>query len=188
MGKVILDMSMSLDGFISALDESDGRLHNWFFAPSGGEEGADSAVIDESIRTTGAILMGRRAYNLGDEYDGFVDTPYRVPHVVLTHEIPEKAAKGETPFIFVTDGIESALAQAKAAAGDKNVVVGGGANIAQQYVKAGLVDEIQIHLVPVLLGAGIRLFDQLSTEQIEMEITRVIKSPEATHLTYRVVR
>jgi dihydrofolate reductase len=188
MGKVILDMSMSLDGFISALDETDGRLHNWFFGPSDGEKGSNTAVIDESIRTTGAILMGRNTYNLGDQFDGFADTPYRVPHVVLTHDIPEKAAKGETRFVFITDGIESALAQAQAAAGDKNVVVGGGANTAQQYIKAGLVDEIQIHLVPVLFGAGIRSFDQLGTEPTELEITRAIESPDATHLTYRVVK
>jgi len=89
---------------------------------------------------------------------------------------------------FVTDGIESTLKQAKAAAGDKDVVVGGGANTAQQLMKAGLLDEIQIHLIPVLLGAGIRLFDHIGTEPIELETTRVIEAPDVTHLRFRVVK
>ena len=97
-------------------------------------------------------------------------------------------AKGAEAFTFITDGIESALQQAKAAAGDKNVVVGGGANIVRQFLKAGLIDEIQIHLVSVLLGRGIRLFDHLGTEQIQLESTGMIDSPGVTHLRFRVIK
>jgi dihydrofolate reductase len=96
--------------------------------------------------------------------------------------------KGPTTFTFVTDGIESALAQARAAAGDRDLCEIGGAGIAQQYLKAGLVEEMNIHLAPVLLGAGTRLFDQLGAERIELECTRVIASPRATHLRFRVVK
>jgi dihydrofolate reductase len=163
-------------------------LHDWFFPPSGTVPAGDAEVIDESVKTTGAIVMGRRAYDLGDKVDGFLDTSYRVEHFVLSHDIPEQVAKGETTFTFVTDGIESALEQAKAAVGNKDVAVGGGASIAQQALKAGLVDEIQIHLVPVLLGEGIRLFEHLGAEQIELEQTRVIESPFATHLRFRVIK
>jgi dihydrofolate reductase len=184
VGTVLLDMTMSLDGFVAGSNDEDAGLHDWFFAPSGGSGG----VVDESVRTTGAIVMGRRAYDLGDKVDGFVDTPYKVEHFVLTHDVPEKVARGETAFTFVTDGIESALKQAKAAAGDKNVAVGGGANTAQQFIRAGLVDEIQIHLVPVLLGDGIRLFEHLGAEKVQLEKTRVIESPGVTHLRFHVVK
>ncbi|SRR6266566_2028546 len=106
---------------------------------------------------------------------------------VVSHDVPEKVAKGSTTFTFVTDGIESALKQAHSAAGDKHVGVGG-ANTAQQYLKAGLLDEIHIHLVPVLLGEGRRLFEHLGTKHIELENTRVIESPGVTHLKFRVVK
>ncbi|MBI1879896.1 MAG: dihydrofolate reductase [Chloroflexi bacterium] len=184
MGKVILDMSMLLDGFIAGPNNESGGLHDYFFSPSG-----DTVkVIEEGFKTTGVIVMGRRAYNMGAEQDGFVDNPYQVPTFVLTHAVPEKVAKGAEAFTFVTDGIESILKQAKAAAGDKNVVIGGGANTAQQFMKAGFIDEIQIHLVPVLLGDGIRLFDHLGTEHIELESTRVIAASDVTHLQFRVIK
>ncbi len=188
MATVLLDMAMSLDGFIAGPDDEPEGLHDWFFPPSGTVTAGDAEVIDESIKTTGAIVIGRRAYDLGDRVDGFVDTPYRVEHFVLTHDVPEQVAKGETTFTFVTDGIESTLEQAKAAAGDRNVAVGGGASIAQQCIRDGVIDEIQIHLVPILLGEGIRLFRLLGAEQIELERTRVIESPFATHLRFRVVK
>jgi len=182
MGKVLLDMAMSLDGFIAGPNDEDGGLHNYFFSPSG----ATAEVIEEGFKTTGTIIMGRRAYDVGAQQDGFVDNPYQVPTFVLTSDVPKQAAKGAEAFIFVTDGIESALKQAKAAAGDKDVVIGGGAATAQQFLKAGLLDEIQIHLVLVLLGEGKRLFDHLGTEHIELESTRVIESPGVTHLRFRV--
>lgn len=115
--------------------------------------------------------------------------PFRHPVFVITHEAREKEVKdGGTTYTFVTDGIESALEQAKAAAGDKDVKVAGGANTVQQYIKAGLLDEIQVHIAPVLLGDGIRLFDHLGAERIELEKTRVIESPGVTHLRFRVVK
>ena len=132
-------------------------------------------------------MAGGRRYDLVDGWGGRHPIQ-RVPVFVISHDIPEELPKGATPFTFVTNGIESALTQAKAAAGDKNVYVVGGANIAQQCIKAGLLDEIQLHLVPVLLGDSIRLFDHLSTEPIELESTRVIQGAGVTHLTFRVVK
>jgi dihydrofolate reductase len=183
MGKVLLDMAMSLDGFIAGPNDEDGGLHNYFFSPSG----ATVAVIEEGFKTTGAIVMGKRSYNIGAQQDGFVDNPYQVPTFILTHAVPDKVAKGAETFTFVTDGIESALQQAKAAAGDKYVVIGGGANTAQQFLRGGFVDEIQLHLVSALLGAGIRLFNQLGAGQIELESTRVIEAARVTHLRFRVI-
>ena len=179
MGKVVLDMAMSLDGFIAGPNNEDGGLHNYFFSPAG----ATGGVIEEGFKTTGAIIMGRRSYNLGAEQAGFEDNPYQVPTFILTHTVPEKVTKGGEGFIFVTDGLESLLKQAKAAAGDKDVVIGGGANIAQQFLKAGFIDEIQLHLVPVLLGAGLRLFDHLEAESIKLENAGVIACADETHLT-----
>jgi dihydrofolate reductase len=184
MAKVILDMSMSLDGFISAPNDEDGGLHNWYFSPSS----VSAAVIAELIDSTGAIMMGRRAYNLGDQFDGYVDNPYKVPHIVLTHHPPEKIAKGETAFVFVTDGVQSAVEQAKRAAGEKNVVIGGGANTARQCLNAGVVDEIQIHLIPVLFNRGLRLFDDINSQAIGLEKVRVIEVPNVTHLHFKVIQ
>jgi len=175
-------MAMSLDGFIAGPNDEDRGLHTWYFAPSGGA----TVVIDELLHTIGALVVGRRTYDIGAQQGGFADSPYRVPHFVLSYRAPP--VQGEPPIIFVQDGIESALAQAKAAAGAKDVCISGGANVAQQYLKAGLLDEIQIHLVSVLLGDGIRLFDQLSAARIELERTRVIESPGVTHLRFRVVK
>jgi dihydrofolate reductase len=180
MGKVVLDMAMSLDGIVD-----NDSLYNWYFSS---ENTKSAAVIAEIIDTTGAILMGKRAYDQADAVDAYLDNPYRVPHFVVTHHIPAKVAAGTTRFTFVTDGIESALQQAITAAGNKDVTIGGGANIARQYLKAGLVDEIQIHLVPVLLGSGSRLFDQIGTQPIELESVRVIESTHVTHLKYRVIK
>jgi dihydrofolate reductase len=181
--KFLLDMAMSLDGFIAGSNDEDDGLHNYFFSPAG----PTKEVIEEGFRTAGTIIMGRRAYEVGAAQDGFADNPYQVPTFILTHHVPEKVTKGAETFVFVTDGVESALEQAKAAAGDKYVVVGGGAQIAQQYLNAGLVDEIQIHLIPILLGQGIRLFDQIGTEHIELKKTRVIEGSGVTDLRFRVV-
>ena len=184
MGKVYLDMSMSLDGFVSGLNDADEGLHNWYFNPAP----VDKAVIDELKDTVGAIVMGRRSYQMGADYDGYADNPYsHVPHLVLTHQLPSPLPESDTNFIFVTDGIESLIRQAQAAAGDKDVVIGGGANLVQQLLKAGLLDEIQIHLVPVLIGAGTRLFDNLETPTT-LEKTQTIEGIGVTHLTYRVVK
>ena len=182
MSKVILDMAMSLDGFIAGPDDADIGLHNWFFSPSP----ADQQIIDE-INEAGAIIIGKRTYTIGDEYDAFVDNPHPVEHFVLTHEVPQRLPKGDTGFTFVTDGVASAITQARAAAGDRVVAVGGGASNAQQCLNAGLIDEIQIHLVPVIAGEGIPLFANLEKPPV-LEQTRVVESPAATHITYRVIK
>jgi dihydrofolate reductase len=182
--KVLLDMAMSLDGFIAGPNDEDHGLHDYFFA----SVGPTKEVIEEGFRTTGAIIIGRRSYEVGAAQDGFEDNPYQVPTFILTHHLPETVAKGAETFIFVTDGIESALEQARVAAGDGYVVVGGGANIAQQYLNARLLDEIQIHLIPTLLDQGIRLFDHLDMESIELESTGVIEGSGVTHLRFRVIK
>jgi dihydrofolate reductase len=216
MAKLTLDISMSLDGFIAGpnqtLDEPLGKggdqLHKWAFAAksfrethglSGGETNVDSELIEESLRNTGATVMGRRMFSGGQgpwEDDPNADAwwgddpPFHHPVFILTHHAREPVAKqGGTTFTFVTDGIQSALEPARAAAGAKNVAVGGGADVAQQYLEAGLLDELQINLAPVLLGGGVRLFENhLGPEPFELECTRTIESPAVTHLTYRVVK
>lgn len=216
MPKLTLELSMSLDGFIAGpkqtLDEPLGRggeqLHNWAFATrafrethgmSGGEDNLDSEIGTEYIRGTGATIMGRRMFSGGEgpwESDPNADAwwgdepPFHHPVFVVTHHAREPVAKqGGTTFTFVTDGIESALEQARAAANGKDVVIGGGANVSQQYLAAGLLDELQIHLVPVFLGDGVRLFEsRFGLERHALECTRVIESPAVTHLRYRVLK
>ena len=185
MGKVILDLSISLDGFIAGPNDEDMTLHNWYFSSV---DARNKDIVDGLVKSLGAIIMGRRSFDLGDKQDGFVDNPYDATNVVLSHSVPEKPAKGDTKFIFVSDGIESALEKAKAAAGNKDVAIGGGANVAQQYLKAGLIDEIQLHIVPILIGEGICLFEHLGDKPIELEKVRVIDTPDVTHLQYRVVK
>jgi dihydrofolate reductase len=148
-------------------------------------------VLQESIASTGAVLMGRRAYDMGDP-EGFEDYEYQVPIFVLTHRPPARPPKGP-PITFVTDGVESAVAKAKAAARGKDVTVIGGAATAQECISSGVLDELQIHLVPMLLGEGLRLFEHLGTQAIKLERTRVRESPWAghprvTHLRYKVIR
>jgi dihydrofolate reductase len=215
MGAVVCNLSMSLDGFIAGpnqtleqpLGEGGEGLHQWAFAAaswrerhglSGGEANPDSEVVEETLRNTGATVMGRRMFSGGEgrwEEDPNADAwwgddpPFGHPVFVLTHHAREPVAKqGGTTFNFVTDGIEAALERARAAAGEGDVSVAGGANVVQQYLGAGLLDELQIHLVPVLLGNGVRLLDRLDSERIEVQKSRVIDSPAVTHLSYRVVR
>jgi dihydrofolate reductase len=215
MTKLTLDISMSLDGFVAGpnqtLEEPLGkggeRLHEWVtrleawrepHGLEGGETNADSEVVTEALAAAGAIVMGRRMFSGGEgpwEDDPNPDAwwgdnpPFHVPVFVLTHHERETVVKeGGTTFTFVTDGIESALEQARAAAGDKNVALGGGADVVQQYLKAGLLDELQIHVVPVLLGGGVSLFGRLAVDAAELEQTRVIASPSVAHLRYSVRR
>jgi dihydrofolate reductase len=210
MTRLFCDISMSLDGFVAGpnqtleqpLGEGGEKLHEWAFGLAsfrerhgleGGETNADSEVVEETLRTTGAVVMGRRMFSGGEgpwqddpNADGWWgdDPPFRVPVFVLTQHARETVIKqGGTSFTFVTDGIKSALDQARAAAGTKDVLVAGGASVVQQYLEAGLLDELQIHLAPVLLGEGVRLFDRLAPA--ELEATRVIASPAVTHLTFR---
>jgi dihydrofolate reductase len=179
MGTVFVDMVMSLDGFVAGPNNDDSGLHDWYFAPSGHAVG----VIDELLQTIGAMIISKRSF--GDQPEGF-DTPYKVPHFVLTHTSRQTVTNGDVPFIFVADGIASALAQAQAAAGEKAICVAGGAMTVQQFLNAGLVDEVQIHLVSKLLGDGLRLFEQGTP--LNLERTRVLESPGVTHLRFRVVK
>jgi dihydrofolate reductase len=215
MARLTFDISMSLDGFIAGpnqtleqpLGEGGEQLHEWAVAlasfrerhgMSGGETGADDDVWRESLASQGAILMGRRMFSGGagpweddPNADGWWgdDPPFRVPVFVLTHHARKPVTKqGGTTYTFVTDGIESALEQAREAAGDEDVHIAGGADVVQQYLGAGLLDEFQVHVVPVLLGSGVRLFDELGTERPMLELTRVIGSPTVSHLSYRVVK
>ena len=176
---VFLDMATSLDGFIAGPNGEDGGLHDWYFSPSGD----GTTILEELSQNIGAMVIGKRTF--GIQPDGF-DTPYKVPHFVLSHEAREPAEKGGATFVFVTDGLKSALEQAKAAAGDKDVCIAGGADTAQQYLKAGLVDEVQLHLVPVLLGGGLRLFE--AGVEAQLERVRVLESPQAIHLKFRVIK
>ena len=209
MARLRFQISMSLDGFIAGpnqseehpLGEGGEQLHEWALtlaawrAPhgyEGGEVNASSEVMEEALQNIGATVMGRNMFGgrgeWGDEpWDGWWgdDPPFHTPVFVVTHHAREPLEKdGGTTFHFVTDGIESALQRARDAAGGKDVALGGGAQVAQQYLKAGLVDELTIHLVPVLLGGGERLFDDLGTADLGLEGVRAIQAPGVTHLTY----
>jgi len=191
VGKVTLNMSMSLDGFIAGpnvdvelpMGKGGLRLHDWLFNSSTSE--VDGAVEREIFAATGAVILGRRTFDVGVQEWG--DTPFPVPCFVLTHRPRAVLVKKSGTFTFVSDGIESALQQAQAVAAEKNISLMG-ADVAQQFLKAGLLDEIQINLVPVLLGDGVRLFDHLDIEPMELEKTRVLDSPAVTHLSLRVVK
>ena len=196
MGKVTSEISMSLDGFItdpnasvgSPLEGNDpGRLSDWQFDAKTKTE-TDAAIVDELYASTGAVLIGKRMFDVGFEPWGD-PPPFRMPVFVVTHEAREPLPmQGGTTYTFVTDGIEAALELARAAAGDKNVGIWGGANIMRQYLKAGLLDEMQIHLIPVLLGGGVRLFEDLDPEGIELRRTSSIETPGATHFRFEVVK
>lgn len=183
MGKVIAGMAMSLDGFINDRNGSVGRLYPDFDALR------ESDILQEAIKTTGAVVMGRRAYDMAD--GDFTGYEFQVPIFVLTHAAPQEVAKGENEnlkFTFVTDGIESAIQRAEAAAGDRNVTMIGGADTVQQCLRAGLVDELQIDLVPVLLGGGTRLFENIGNQPIELEVTEIIEALGITYLRFRPVK
>jgi dihydrofolate reductase len=184
---------MSLDGFITdpkasvgtPLEGNDpGRLHDWQFDA---KTDADTEVVDELYASTGAILIGRRMFDAG--FEPWADPPpFGRPVFVLTHEIRDPLPmQGGTTYFFV-DGTEAALEQARAAAGGKNVSIWGGADIMRQYLRAGLLDEMDIHLIPVLLGDGIRLFEDHALEHIELKTIRCIQTPAATHLRFEVVK
>lgn len=184
MAKVIGGMIMSLDGFVSDANGSAGALYPDMDAMREMEH------MQESMHLTGAVLMGRRSYDMGN--GDFTGYEYQVPLFVVTHNAPEQAAKGENEnmyFTFVTDGVESAVRQAKAAAGENKVVtVVGGANLNQQLLKAGLLDELQVDIAPVLLGDGLRLFEHLADTQIKLEKIKVTDSSFTTAFHFRIVK
>ena len=177
---VFLDMAMSLDGFVSGPNGEDWGLHDWYFAPSA----PSRAVVDELFETIGAMVLGKRSFAVGDEQGSPEDSPYKMPHFVITHEPREP--KGVVS--FVTEGLESALEQARAATGSQDVCVAGGANIAQQALRAGLLDEVQLHLVPKLFGRGLRLFEGLEAAPTNLERLRVVEDEGVTHLRFRVLK
>ena len=206
-----VDISTSLDGYVAGpnvgpdhpLGEGGERLHDWAVGSAswreshgleGGETGRDADVVEEGIARTGATVMGRGMFGggpgpWGDQpWEGWWgdEPPFHHSVFVLTHHAREPLEKEGTTFTFVTDGIAAAVEQAAAAAGDKDVLVAGGADAIQQALAARLVDEIQLHVAPLLLGGGIRLFDQLGPELVELEPTRVIGSDAVTHLKYAI--
>jgi dihydrofolate reductase len=213
MSKVRTHISMSLDGYVAGpnqtheapLGEGGESLHNWLVVLKswreqagldGGEENVNDAVFADATANVGAEIMGRGKFGppgggpWGDDpWNGWWgdDPPFRKPVFVVTHHAREPLTLTDTTFGFVTDGIHSALDRARTAAGDKDVFIGGGADIINQFLAAGLLDELELHVVPLLLGGGARLFEGVGPE-LKLEPLRVVEAPGATHLTYRVAK
>jgi dihydrofolate reductase len=213
MSKVRAHISTSLDGYVagpnqseeSPLGEGGESLHDWVIelkawreahGKEGGEVNASSQVVEAEQANVGAEIMGRGKFGppdggpWGDDpWPGWwgEDPPFHKPVFVLTHHEREPLTLSDTTFTFVTDGIESALAQAREAAGDKDVFLGGGAGIINQYLEAGLVDEIELHVAPILLGDGERLFEGVGPD-LKLEQLRAVEAPGVAHLKYRVVK
>ncbi len=204
MGKVVSGLTMSLDGFIAGPNDGPGqplgeggmRLFDWYSSgdtdyvvPSGGmtfKVSSQSAeLLREAFGAMGAIVTGRRTFDITNGWSG--RHPLDVPVFVLTHTVPDDWEHEGAPFTFVTDGVESAVEQARAVAGEKYVAVGA-ASLVQQCLRAGLLDEVHIDLVPVLLGGGVRLFEHFGDVPVELERTRVIEAPDVTHMTFRVAK
>ena len=189
MGIVIYDKSMSLDGFIAGanmrleagLGDDGERLHDWAFQDEAGRE-----MLEREIARLGAVICGRRTFDMSIQYWG-ADGPTgsaRVPLFVLSHGVADDVPDGGV-YTF-TDDVETALARARETAGDKNISLMGG-EVGRQYLRAGVVDEISVHLVPVLFGSGTRMFEDVVDEHVTLELVEVAESPHATHLRYRVV-
>lgn len=205
MTTVTADLAITLDGYVAGpnvtLDNPGGDgaepIFEWIHTlaswrerqgMTGGEENRDSELVREWFDATGAVVMGRTMYDTGEE-PWSNDPPFRTPVFVLTNRPrPTLVKEGGTTFTFVADGIHSALEQAKAAAGTRNVDIAGGASTVRQYLGAGLIDELQLHVVPALLGDGLRLFEALGPGRRDLEQIRVVETPLATHLKYRFVK
>jgi dihydrofolate reductase len=211
MSKVRVHISTSLDGYVAGpnqsqddpLGEGGEDLHNWLTklrawrepaGLEGGEEDTSSAVVEEEHANVGAEIMGRGKFGPArrgpwgdDPWQGWWgdDPPFHKPVFVLTHHEREPLTLSDTTFTFVTDGIESALERAREAAGDKDVFIGGGADVINQYLAAGLVDELELHVAPILLGGGARLFDGVGPG-LTLEPLRTVEAPGVVHLKYRV--
>ncbi|BDI23423.1 dihydrofolate reductase family protein [Herbiconiux sp. L3-i23] len=192
--RVVVEMSMSLDGFVARTDHSTDEVHAWY---DGGDVevpmpnnaltfhvDAASAPIVRAAFDIGANVTGRKTFDDAEAWGG--DDPMGIPSFIVTHEVPAEWADRSGPFTFVTGGVQSAIEQAKAAAGGKHVGVAGG-DIAMQCLRLGLLDDLWIHLVPVLLGSGIRLFDELDGAPVKLEQERVVAGVGVTHLFYRVL-
>ena len=206
MGKVVVELSMSLDGFIAGPNDARGnglgdggdQLFQWYSSgdiefPLPGTEmvfkisRASADLLQETWPKVGASVTGRRTFDITGGWGGNPPGGTDARYFVVTHTVPQEWVKPASPFTFVTDGVESAVEQAKQAAGDQNVDIMG-ASIVQQGLKAGLIDEIQIDLAPVLLGAGVSLFGYLDCSPIELERIRVVEGVDVTHLLFRVVK
>ena len=211
MSSVTCQISISLDGFVAGpnqsvedpIGEGGMRLHEWVFKTDswrgqhgleGGERTVDSEVVDEIVQGVGAYVMGRKMFGGGDgvwdeTWTGWwgEDPPFHAPVFVLTHHPREPLSmQGGTTFTFVTDGIESALEQARTAADGREVAISGGASAVRQYLAAGMLDELYLHIVPIFLRAGERLLENVGEPIVEP--VKVIASPAVTHIKYRVVR
>lgn len=214
MSKLRCHISISLDGFVAGPNQSDQnplgeggeRLHEWAFSlaawrqshgQQGGEVNESAPVVEESRENLGAGIMGRNMFGPpgggpwdDEEWTGWwgEDPPYHYPVFILTHHARDPVEmKGGTTFHFVTDGIESALEQARDTAGAKDIMLWGGAQVINQYLAAGLLNELELHVVPVLLGGGARLFDNLGAADVRLEQVRAVEAPGITHLKYTVV-
>jgi dihydrofolate reductase len=212
MSRLRFEISVSLDGYVAGpnpseeepLGEGGEQLHEWALklaawrephGREGGEVNASSPLMEEALTRSGAVLMGRNMFGGGpgpwgeEPWNGWWgdEPPFHVPVFVLTHHDREPhEMEGGTTFTFVGDGIESALAQARQAAGEKDISIGGGADVGRQYLAAGLVDELQLNVAPVLLGGGTRLFEGGAGAGLKLEPTLVVETPDVTHLRYRV--
>lgn len=195
MGEVIAEFTMSLDGFIAGPEDNIKQLLSWYFngdtdIPTAGGmvlkvSQASAVLVRERFKTTGAIVTGRRDFDVSHAWGG--NPPYDVPAIIVTHKAPQEWLKEGSPFTFITDGIESAITRARNIAGEKNVIVGG-SKIVQQCLQAGLLDEIRIDLAPILLCTGIRLFEHLGTVPIELERLATDEGIDITHLRFRVLK
>ncbi|WP_017726641.1 dihydrofolate reductase family protein [Halalkalibacterium ligniniphilum] len=202
MSEVILSVSMSLDGFIAGSNDSQQQplgdngdiLQAWMFSGDLTSQvnsffklsQRDRKIFDQSAEETGAMIVGRRTYDIVNGWGG--SHPLQnVPVFVLTHNIPDSHPKGTTPFTFIREGIEEAVKKAKKAAGAKNVAVGT-ASVAQQCLQAGLLDKLDLHIAPVLLGKGVRLFDQIGMDTVALKSTEVVEGTGVIHVRYDVVR
>ena len=193
MSKVIFDISMSLDGFITApnmtaeepMGDGGERLHEWAF----GADERSSELLAEASKDLGAVICGRNTYDHSLPWWGADGPtgPARIAVFVVTHSEPEDQLENGV-YRFMTGGIEAALEQAKEHADGKTVTVMGGADLGRQYIRAGLVDQVSIHLVPVLFGGGIRMFDELGGEHVQLEAIDLVPTPSATHLRFRVMK
>jgi len=213
MSKVRVHIAVSADGYVAGphqsekdpLGEGGEQIHDWMLAlkawrephgREGGEVNASSTILEEANDNIGAEIMGRGKFGPAgggpwpeEPWEGWwgEDPPFHKPVFVVTHHEREPLTLTDTTFTFVTDGIESALEQAKEAAGDQDVYIGGGASIINQYLAAGLVDEIEIHVSPLILGGGERLFDGVGPD-LQLEQLRAVEAPGVAHLKYRVVK
>ena len=203
MGKVTFNMTMSLDGFVAGpndgpengLGDGGDGLFTWYFSgdtevfmsegvPPLKVSKQSAEILKETIGSIGAGVWGRRTFDIAHAWGG---NPPGSPAFIVTHNVPQEWVKEGSPFIFVTDGVESAIRQAKKAAGDKDVVICT-PSILQQALKAGLVDEIHVDVAPILIGGGVSLFDQLGTGPINLECIQTIQAPGITHLGFRVIK